>query len=50
MILLLLGLALWSVVHLLPAAAPARRAAYAEKLGPDRTRRSRAFCCCCRWC
>ncbi len=34
MILLLLGLALWSVVHLLPAAAPARRAAYAEKLGP----------------
>lgn len=33
MILLLLGLALWSVVHLLPVAAPARRAAYAEKLG-----------------
>jgi len=33
MTLLLLGLALWSVVHLLPAAAPARRAAYAARLG-----------------
>lgn len=33
MIVLLLGLALWSAVHLLPAVAPDRRAAYVERLG-----------------
>ncbi len=33
MILLLLGLALWSAVHLLPAAAPDRRAALAARIG-----------------